>query len=182
MSPNYGLTQFDQKLITKISFVLNNNQGKIDFQFVPRITSESNNSLWHEENMAAIEPLKTVMSAGGRKINMEWEYLATDGVWDCARVGNTLRKLKSYFFEFKQKPYPVAIIKYTHVIPENINFRIADVNISYSNEIVENNGFHPLHTKVVVSLEMATTINYPGTGKPGKLKIEPLKPAVFNWY
>jgi hypothetical protein len=179
---SYGLTPFDELVLTDIKFVLNNPQGKIDFQFVPHITQESNSSIWESsETMLAVEPLRIFKGADGRKVSMEWEYLATDDKWTCTKIAENLKKLKSYFFEFVPGVYPVAKVTYTRVIPVETCFRLLDVNVQYSHEIVNNNGLHPLHSKVNVSLQLATNVNEPFQ-KDGKVEVPPLGPATFDWY
>jgi hypothetical protein len=175
-----SLVQIDRIAVSKIRFKLNNGH-EIRFQFPPKITQESNSSTWEEKDLWAIEPLYIHKGSSGRKITMKWEYVATDPSWDAQRIGNMLRDLKSYFFEFKRELYPVAEVSFGTVIPIPTNFRIYDVSIAYSDELINNNGIHPLHTTVTVSLGLATKVNE-STTKESKLEVPPLGDAIPQWY
>lgn len=180
--PDSSLIPFDRGLADLCKFnVLN--KGEIKFQFPPRILSESNNSEWESKDAVAIEPIKIHRGSGGRKLSMEWEYLATDQSWTAKDVAKELKNLKRYFFDFELTKYPVCEISYTEVIPELIQFRLMSADITYSPEIVNSGGFyHPIHTKIAVSLELVTRIS-PGANPGGdKVKQKPLKNAEFEWY
>lgn len=179
-----SLVQFDRGLLIDCSFTCLPMGAKIDFQFPPKITSEGNSSEWETKDVWSIEQLKIHKGSGGKKMSMEWEYIATDSKWNADAISLQLKLLKGYFFKFNENQYPVCIIKYGKVIPQPIKFRLMDVQITYSEEWIksggENGGYYPLHTKVAVSLEMATRINSEDEG--AKVNQEPLENANFEWY
>lgn len=179
---DFSLAAEARSIIEECAFVLNNGHT-VDFQFPPRVKSDSNSSLWQEKEQVSIEPVKTHMGSSGRKISMEWEYIASDPQWTVPEINKMLRNLRSYFFEFSGEVYPVAAIKCGAVIPVATKFRIMDVSIAYSDELIDNDGIGPLYYKVTVSLELATNLS---TGDkpedPPKLDIEPLGAAIFEWY
>jgi hypothetical protein len=186
---SYGLIPFDDSMIAEVRFQLTLGKGagnNIEFQFMPKLKSESNTSTWEESDIWAVEPLKIHKGSGGKKLAMEWEYLASDEIWNCGKVAKTLKNLKTYFFEFTRETYPTAKIIYGTSIPSPTYFRIMDVSITYSDEIIFNNGMHPLHSRVSVSLELATNVNEPGgkqsSDAEGKLPVDPLSAAIFDWY
>lgn len=186
---DHSLGEFDRKVLDQIDFILYN-EKTIYFQFPPKIIGETNSSVWIEKDQWAIEALKIHTGSVGRHIRMEWEYIATDNTWDAKNIANNLRNLKSYFYEFgfmagKARVYPLVYVRYMQIIPVITDFRMRDLNITYSEEIVENNGLHPLHTKVSVELEVATNLSAMGkdevTGEP-KIIAGALLSIKPEWY
>jgi hypothetical protein len=181
-SGDSSLVGFDKTLLGNIKFSLNNGYS-VAFQFVPKIKSESNNSDWKETDFLGNDKLKLRLGSGSKKISMEWEYVCTDSKWNAKEIVTNCHNLKSYFFEYTDKLYPVAKITYG-VLMKDMMCRIMSVDITYSDEVVDNGGVHPLHTKVSVSLEMAHDIGdplKPGEGNAG-LKDKPLQRVKFDWY
>ena len=195
-----SLNQFDQNLVNQCSFYNLVGGFKIFFQFPPRILSESNDSRWEEGETRSIEPIRIHTGSGGRKLAMEWDYIATDSTWNAQRIGDMLRALKSYFFLFTVTSnssgflgfgggtnlnggsYPTVQVRYAQVVPVDTQFRLLNLHIDYSPEIIQNptGFFHPLYTKVHTDLEMATTINdISGTQK---MPVSPLSNATWDWY
>jgi len=145
-----------------------------------------------EIDIWSYELLRIYKGSIGRRVNMEWEYIATDKKWTGAKIAEELRNLKTYFFGFDDKEYPVVKVKYTHVIPVAIDFRLRDINIQYGPELVLQGGIaYPLYTKVNVTLEVATDLGSPkGIATEAaatalaeeKMKVRPLKAPDVKWY
>ena len=153
----------------------------IEFQFPPKISHETNSSSWRETDILAIELLRIFRGSVGRRITVEWEYIASGSVWTGSRIASNLRFLKSYFFEFKFQQYPVVQFKYTLIVPEPMNFRLRDLNINYGPELV--NGYYPLYTKVVATLELATRVSSPESPEDlPKVNVPPLQEVQSMWY
>lgn len=180
---DYSLTTYDRILTAKCVFTVLATGATINFQFPPRITNESNNSEWEAKDVWSIEQLKIHKGSGGRKLNMEWDYVCTDSTWNPTKISETLRLLKAYFFEYKKEFYPVVLIQYTEVIPIPTQFRLMSCQIDYSPEIATSGGAsHPLITKVGVSLEVATTVSGNKGAGSDKLKQKPLRACDPRWY
>jgi hypothetical protein len=180
-SGDSSLVGFDKTLLGNIKFSLNNGYS-VAFQFVPKIKSESNNSNWKDADLVSNDQMKLRMGSGSKKISMEWEYVCTDKTWNATKIATNCRNLKSYFFEFTNTLYPVAKITYG-ILMQDMMCRIMSVDIAYSDEVVDNGGVHPLHTKVIASLEMAHDIGDPlKPGQSGGLKDKPLQRVKFDWY
>jgi hypothetical protein len=183
---DFSLSQEGRSIIDECAFVLVNGK-EVEFQFPPRVKSDSNSSTWEEQDLWSIEPLKIHHGSSGRRISMEWEYLASDPKWTVTEINTQLRNLRSYFFEFSRKTYPVAAVKCGGVIPIATKFRIMDVNVAYSDELIDNGGIGPLHYKVTTTLELATNLSKLGTPTDAekeqeKLNVQPLGKAQFDWY
>ena len=176
-----SLTPFDKVLAMMASFKNDVNGETISFQFPPHITGESNSSTWEDQDIWAIEPLKIHKGSQGRSLTMKWEYIATDSVWTAEKIADNLRKLKGYFFKFTEEKYPIVILKYGTITPIALNFRMMSLDIAYSDEIVDNEGYHPFRTEVTTKLELATRINSFAGGEE-KMPVKPLKNAEPEWY
>ena len=161
--PDSSLVQFCNGLASKAVFIVleGSKDYSIDFQFPPRILSDSNTSDWLEVDIWSYEPLKVHKGSGGRKVNMEWEYIATDRVFNAKKIRSEIHKLKSYFFSFEGDKYPIVRVNYTEVLP-NVPLRLRDLNISHGPEIINNDGFFPLYTKVAITLDLATNMSKEG--------------------
>jgi hypothetical protein len=159
------LTNFDQKLLDTAQIRVQPAQGVsyiIKLQFPPKVVSENNSMIWADKaNTYSTGPVVWQKGATARKLEVEWEYIATDNVFTPDFIALQLRNLKSYHFDFKLPGsfLPVVVFKYTAILPDDIKFIIKNINISYSPEIIAfNEKYHPIHTKVVVSLQMVTQL------------------------
>lgn len=161
---------------------------KVQFQFPPKITSESNN--WNvklSKDLQSYGPLKVLAGMGGRTINVEWEYIATDKIFNGAFIAATLRNLKKYFYEFRaagskqNAVHPVVSFQYGAIVPSAVNFRMMNMTITYGIELViQNSDLFPLYTKVAIVLEMATTLGI--SSGPDKLLVPDLRKVDKQWY
>jgi len=185
MGGDDSLSPRDKKILDSAVFELYNKQ-KIEFQFPPKILSDSNQSVWFEVDVWSIEPARIHKGSNGRRIKMEWEYLASDPKFTSKKISNELRKLKSYFFEFGKERfnmiYPKIDVKYTEVIPVITPFRLRDLSITYSEELINNNGWHPLHTKVSTDLELVTLVSNEEQGKEGIVVNSGVANTQWEWY
>jgi len=161
------LIPFDTSLLEKIEFVVDLSEDKsrlreIEFQFPPKIVSDSNAGLWLEVDIWGIEPLRIHKGSAGRKVEVEWEYIATDSIFTPAKINEQIKRLKSYFFEFKRGVMPVVNVTLTKAIEPKVPFRIHDVAITHGPEIIKNGEYYPLYTKVAMAMSLATTVSVSG--------------------
>lgn len=165
------LTSFDQKLLESAELYITPSAGKrykIDFQFPPKIISESNSATWKPDNVMGAQPINIHEGSSGRAMIVEWEYIATDNVFTPKNIAKMLQMLKSYFFEFDFGKVgswmPVIIFNYSGVMSGNPSFRVINTSITYGPEMIAQDGvFFPLHSIVNISMELATQ----GAGKGG---------------
>lgn len=179
-----SLVPFDREIADEVVFkVLQDKQ--IDFQFPPKIISDTNSASFEEKDIWSIEFLRIHKGSVGRRIQFKWEYVATDSKFNGPFIARTLRDLKSYFFEFQRVEYPVIEVDYTEIVPTVTYFRLRDVNIQHGDELVRNGGRpYPLHTKVSATLELATSLNHPEAGDNlDKVNVAPVnRPVDVRWY
>ncbi len=182
-----SLDVYDQQLTDSALFFLalaGPNAVQIEFQFPPRLTNESNSAEWETSDLWSIENLKIHKGSSGRKLSLEFEYLASSSIWNPDKISANLRALKSYYYEFQEDKYPLVRLKYSAVVPIMTDFRLMNVNATYSKEIFGLGvSSHPLHTQVVCALELSTNLQGGGSHAPDPkqtqyplIKVEPL------WY
>ena len=176
------LAPVDQSLAGSATMLILD-QGPVDFQFAPKVMSESNSSVWQEgEPMLAAEPVRIFRGNTGRRMNVEWEYIATSRKYTGTYIAQILRGIKVYFFKSKLTPYPVVTFTYPNVVPVATFFRLRDINIAYGPELVLQGGPFPLYTKVSATLELATGGIAPGSSVT-KINVPPVnRPIDPKWY
>jgi hypothetical protein len=185
------LTNFDQKLLDTAQIRVQPAQGVsyiINLQFPPKVVSENNSMIWADKaNTYSTGPVVWQKGATARKLEVEWEYIATDNVFTPDFIALQLRHLKSYHFEFKLPGsfLPVVVFKYTEILPDNIKFIMKNIAISYGPEMVAFNGkYHPLYTKAAISIQMVTQLgSIDGKEPPRQAFSENLSPGPKpEWY
>jgi len=106
---SWEYTQADLDLCRAIVFQLKggapgsdgqNRGGKIEFQFPPKITSDSRKGDWVEEEKPGSEPTFEYKKSGAREISMNWTYVVDSfqqGGWTIGRITSNIRTLRGYF-------------------------------------------------------------------------------------
>ena len=183
--PDSCLVAYDAQLAQSASLqvVVGGGGGvPIDFQFPPKIVSDTNNSMWNEWHMTGIEPIPYHTGSGGRKLVVEWEYIATGDGYDGPAIAEILRALKSYFFDFQIGDMPIVKFQYSGVVPDAIDFRLMQCQITHGPEMVgSGSSAYPLYTKVQISISMVTTGSAPDDPEP-KNPQAPLQAVQPTWY
>jgi len=182
--PDLVLCEFDKNLTeSAMMWVdLDGNRQQVNFQFPPKILTDTNNSSWMEIDVWSIEPLRIHTGSQGRRIGVEWEYISTDSTFTGKNIAENIRFLKRYFFEFKRDYYPLVWFKYGYAVPVETQFRLRDLATSFGPEIVKTgDDYYPLYAKVNVTLELATD-NKSRDENTAKVKESPLRGVTPEWY
>lgn len=183
--PDSSLVSFDRQLADSASFLVKSTGSarEIPFQFPPKIVNESNSSLWMEVESWSVEPIKIHKGSSGKKMTVEWEYLATDNTFTGPKIASILRDLKSYFMVFTRELAPIVIFNYTQASFASPQYRFLGVNITYGSEIVISGGEpYPLHSKVQASLNLATNNALGEQDALAKVDQDPLMSVRPEWY
>ena len=74
----------------------------IEFQFPPKVTSDTKDAEWAIAKAGALPPIPTFKHAGPRKISLKWEYIVTSKTantisWTAERISKNVKKLRGYF-------------------------------------------------------------------------------------
>jgi hypothetical protein len=75
------------------------NSQTIEFQFPPKVTSDSKSGEFETVKAAGLPPQAVFKSAGPRKISLRWEYVVThsNNGWTVDRISANVRKIRGYF-------------------------------------------------------------------------------------
>lgn len=105
-------TEQDKALVDSVRFELqggapgsdgSNNGGKIEFQFPPKIVSDSRKGDWKEVDKPGSEPTFEYKKSGAREISMNWTYVIDSfdtnnaRAWTIPRITRNIRTLRGYF-------------------------------------------------------------------------------------
>jgi hypothetical protein len=105
-------TEADKRLIRKVTFELTQGvagcngrggtSGKVDFQFPPKVTTDSRKGEWDEGDMRGIEPIATFSTSGPREITIQTSYIVdsfedNSESWTIGRITKNIRTLRGYF-------------------------------------------------------------------------------------
>jgi len=164
--------------------------NRIEFQFPPRVKSDSRTGEWtavavdggKTNNAQMEEPLFTYQGGNPRKIQMEWDYLVTDGeinafnqgglAWTVDRITRNLTTLRRYAANVDQNVKQNAVfdqlliklILYDIGGRESMSYRSDGVTISYDDGLfIGNDRTFPLKTTVAMTL-----YSWPIVGAQGK--------------
>ena len=74
----------------------------MEFQFPPKVTSDTKDSEWAIAKAGALPPIPTFKHTGPRKISLKWEYIVTSKTsntvsWTAERISKNVKKLRGYF-------------------------------------------------------------------------------------
>lgn len=159
-------------------------ESDVEFQFPPKITSDSKKINWVEKDLKGYEPLALFMGSSPRTINFEAQYVVY-GNWTVEKIRNQVLTLKSgaYFGDFNKAGAslanaPYIMLRAYQIVDEarrdppgvtTSTWRMLSLDIEYSRELVLAEGSEqaiplrakidsawPLHTKVNMSLALTT--------------------------
>src|SRR4051812_43998717 len=89
----------DLELIDSAIIQVNSGAGVgINFQFPPKISSDSRKGQWKEEppNPNGAEPIAVYQGASSRQISLDWFYIVDGGEWTGASISRECRVLRGY--------------------------------------------------------------------------------------
>jgi len=173
--------------------------GLIEFQFPPKIVSDSRKGTWVENDVVGDEAAAAFSFTGSRIITINWSYVVDGGLWTVDRITHIVRTLRSYFIEARQlmigNKNLVIFVKFWAIGgSKEMSARMKSVDIKHgetmvipsltSNDGTEHSGAdyaYPLRTDISVDLRLWT--KGMGEGGPEVLAdINELKAITKEWY
>ena len=179
-------TKYDRRIASaSVSLVYANKMvafgpNRIEFQFPPRVKSDSRTGEWtamaasggKSNSLGLEEPVYTYQGGNPRKIQMEWDYLVTDGeinafnqgglAWTVDRITRNLRTLRRYaanpnaLLNNGVDPWDQLVIKlilYDIGGQESMSYRSDGVTITYDDGLFTGSDrTFPLKTTVAMTL------------------------------
>ena len=175
-------TNIDAETLSVIGSEQGIKLNKSNLMFPPVVTKDSKQGAWgvEEQDSGSYEELKYYTNAKSRKLAIDFEWVCGTSIvtgdegsttMDPDSIHNIISGIKSYFYrayfgEQGKQLYPVVYIyKLYNIIDgtkqDNLpaTFRMMDVNVKYSKELVKvSEKWFPLHTKVSINLESASQL------------------------
>jgi hypothetical protein len=151
------LTQIDKDLAESVEFLIGTNtffnkqdpgQGKVSFQFPPKILSDSRSADWkgQGEGVLGMEPLKVFTAAGERTFSLTWSYIVDNkpgSQWDAEQIKLEVNRIRGYFSNLinSDKDFGpnllIVYLKYPlYTGPKMWTCRITSVDVKYSDCLV----------------------------------------------
>jgi len=157
---------------------------KIEFQFPPKITSDSKSSKWKLKWQNSYEPYAVWLGAEARRITLAADYVV-HGEWGADKVQKQITNAKGHLYKHGGKTgpnAPYATLNMYGIAPDGSTWRVSDVNIKYSQELIRDGIIWPLHSKLTIRLDLFTQ-GAPLQGGDPLNKVEglPEKPEEL-WY
>ena len=163
------LNEFDKKLIRNAKMIIiseGEDPYPIPFQFPPRILSDSKKPQYQEIPTYSYEPIKIYIGSDSRAFTVEFDYIATGEQFNVPTISDILRQIKSSIYNGTNAGPQIKCSIY-EIAPKELPCRLMGIDIKHSEELVDNGGIFPLHTKVSLQLEMQTRIGFLSTHKEG---------------
>jgi len=139
--------------------------SEIPIQFPPRIKSKNKTSNWILEDKASYEPEAVFQGSDATKITLELKYLVTGGKWGIETIAKSVHTIMGYFYRTVQEGangaplVQVILYEICPDKPEVSTWRLDDASITYSDELVQQNGLvYPQLVTATLSLSMLTKI------------------------
>jgi hypothetical protein len=146
----------------------------VPFQFPPKVTSDGRRATWDEGGIVGTETISNVATPGPRILTVSWSYVVEIANTEVLAAGNqdfNIRKIRGAvnmmrgYFLTASKTLPafggwIVRFKYPWVAgwgPNKIDntFRITDVSVKYSEEMVgSNKEYFPKQTDVTIDLRL----------------------------
>lgn len=152
---------------------------EIEFQFPPKVVSDTKNAVWFEKNIKQPEPLAIFFGSQPRQVEISFSYIVglTDS-WTAEKVANQIKTLRGQFYNEAATNISVALAAYSVVGPGSSKkfpywtFRVSNLSISHGETLVQSPDFidsnntgqsnaYPLRTDVTMSLLSWTTLKSP---------------------
>lgn len=168
----FKLQQADTTAISQVMITGNPSTftlGPSTLQFPPKVLKDGKTANFKEQNAQSYEPFKLYSGSGPRILVIECQWVA-GGQFPPSTIQNTLGNVKGYFYTgylgSGVVTYPAVIItKLYQIINTRTSWRMTNLDITYSEELVQiNSQYFPLHSKMTMSLESATQLGNIGGG------------------
>lgn len=130
-----GSIHVDERLAREA--VLQLGSGRIEFQFPPKIPSDSRRGTWDEGELRGFEPISTFKTSGPREITLEYTYIVDGAIWTTTKVAEQVKKIRGYFAQVRnaKDEHRNLIVKFKmflHGGEQPISARLSNINIRHS--------------------------------------------------
>jgi hypothetical protein len=178
------LTENDRRLARSVRFQIGTGEfinrddpreGRVSFQFPPKILSDSRSGSWDEggaKGILGMEPFKVFTSANERTFALSWSYIidnAPGATWDSIRVKNEINRIRGYFSNLLSDRTTAnqnkLIVNFNYPLytgPKTWTCRVTSVDVKYGDCLVTDGFVHPLRTDITADMRLWVYPNFGG--------------------
>jgi hypothetical protein len=185
-----NLLDIDTRLAKAVEFKIGrDNVRTIEFQFPPKITTDSRAGTWTETEVPGDQPFQAWKTSGARKITLEWTYIIGANGWDVQKVRNQILTLRGYYtapLETIVSAYIVMFKIWKLGGTDPMSCRLGNIDISHGKAlyIPTVNGSpnihqaHPVITNIKVGMQLWSRGNVPQDTTNQSPQAQPPKVAI----
>ncbi len=156
-------TTFDERLAGTVILEAAAQDLKVEFQFPPKITSDSRKGEWSEKNQPGTEPVATYTASGPRETSLTYTYIVDGGKWTTDKIAQQVSSIRSYFSRYLPKGAKALVFRFRMWKfggSRTMSYRLKSVDVKHSETIVAPNGdvsrAYALRTDITLELRMWT--------------------------
>lgn len=145
--------------------------AKIEFQFPPKVSTDTRTATWEEIDAASTEEVGIFMGSRERVFQIEWTYMvgAISRTWNIEKVAGECSKTRNYFYGAvaDSTTGPIAKVKLaSHGDPDTpMTMRLSDLNIKHGTAyVLEDDKAFPLRTDIAMTAKIWTQKDGSGSG------------------
>jgi hypothetical protein len=161
----------------------------VEFQFPPKVLSDSRRGTWDEQDVMGTEPIAIYGGSGPRNISMQITYLVDgdrQGSWNCTKITKQIRLMRGYFqriqdYKAAQRNLVVKLKLWCIGGRTPMTFRLRSCDVKYGETMitnkmqrdssVESSTYFPLRTDVTLDLSSWTQGAYIEPGADGGVRV-----------
>jgi len=143
----------------------------VEFQFPPKITTDSRKGTWEKGELRGVEPIAVFATSGPREFTVTWTYVVDsydDNInsWTIGRITRNVRMLRGYFALVRDKGaarsrLSVKLQMWCIGGEKTMSARIENISVKYGETLVLPPGgksfqAYPLRTDITVDLRLWT--------------------------
>lgn len=195
-----NLLPIDNDLAKAVKFRLGyDKQIPIEFQFPPRITTDSRTGTWVETEITGKQPMSAWKTSGARKMLLEWQYVigATNN-WPVEKIKTQILNLRNYYTERENLAGNFIVMFWIWKLggKDPMSCRLGNIDISYGKAVyvptIRGNlaidKAHPVITNIKVAIQpwdrgnaTEAEITSALKSKSAKLDVKGLIQTPFDW-
>lgn len=185
-------TPFDKALCAAVTLRFGNGGPKIEFQFPPKIPSDSRRGDWKESNIPGTEPVAVFEKSGPREITLTWTYIVDGGIWTTTKISKMVKDVRGYFARVRDpnalgyRNLPVFFQMWNHGGEQEMSCYIKNIDVKHSETIVTHCNASNPNTKLAYPLRTDITLDirlWTKGGQQATQDVEGLKQVEeVNWY
>lgn len=164
------LTLHDRRISSSVVFrFLNPTLDRLQFQFPPKILTDSRSATWDEGEVIGREPEANLAKTGARTMALSWTYIVEsidnqqESIWTIEKIRTEVNRIRGYMVDVNpadaSRQNLIVMLKHDMITGRGLwSCRIKDVNVKHSDNLMGRAGFvYPQRTDITVDMRLWTT-------------------------